>query len=233
MTPIHHRDDTSIIDSMQSIVDIESDDGMATTTRAMASSSTGEYSPSRDEVPAATSPVGVGGVFNAGAVASNDQSPNTSLGTSNAERNTNVQMDEGAKADIVNDDSKPRVVTGTPRSPVLPTKFEGDLANLKARLLAKGANDQAVELCNTVFENGVTIEALEERMTREQCEGLGVRDGKKFRLFLTLVVGADGQMTGQHRCCLCSPGKVYKNHRDALRHLLKDHFGLSFRCKKW
>ena len=68
-----------------------------------------------------------------------------------------------------------------------------------------------------VFRNGVTIEALEKRMTRERCEGLRVRDGKQLRPFSELVVGANGQMTGRHRCCLCSPGKEYKNDRDAWR----------------
>jgi hypothetical protein len=227
------------IDSMRLTADIESDDGMATTMRAMASRATGEHSPSRNEIPAKTSPVGYEGVWpinaslNAGAVASNSESPDTSLNTSNAERNTGVEMDEGKTVDIVNEDSEPSMVVAASLVPVLPTQFEGDVARLIARLRAKGANEQVVELCNTVFKNGVTIEALEERMTREQCEGLGVRDGRQFRLFLQLVVGANGQMTRRHRCCLCSPGKEYKNHRDALRHLLKDHFGLSFRCKRW
>ena len=202
----------------------------------MAPCATGEHSSSRDGVPARISPVVHEGVwpinasFNAGAVASNDESPDTSV---NAERNIEVEMDEGRRVDIADEDSEPRIVIEASRGPVLPAKFEGDVAKLKAWLLAKGASKWAVELCDAIFKNGVTIEALEERMTREQCERLGVRDGKQFRLFLELVVGANGQMTGRHRCCLCSPGKEYKNHRDALRHLLKDHFGLSFRCKRW
>ncbi len=144
-----------------------------------------------------------------------------------------MDMDEGQMADIANEDGEPRTMIGASCDPVLPMEYEGEVAKLKARLLAKGANEQAVELCDAIFRNGVTIEALEERMTREQSEGLGVRDGKQFRLFLKLVGGANGPMTGRHRCRLCSPGKEYKNHRDALRHLLKDHFGLSFKCKRW
>jgi len=185
-------------------------------------------------VPAKTSPIGkvwpINTSLNVGAVASNGESPDTSL---NAERIIDVEMDEEQMVDIANEDSEPGIVIDTSRGrgPILPTKFQGDVAKLKVWLLAKGANAQVVELCDTVFKNGVTIEALEERMTREQCEGLGVRDGKQFRLFLELVVGTNG--TGQHRCRLCSPGKVYKNHRDALRHLLKDHFGLSFTCERW
>jgi len=209
---------------------------------------TGQHSPSRDGIAARISPVVYEGVWpinaplNAGAVASNDESPDTSLNTErntntsvNAERNIDVEMDEGRMVGIANEASERRTLIGGSRGqdPVLSTKIQADVAKLKAWLLAKGANAQVVELCDTVFKNGVTIEALEERMTREQCEELGVRDGKQFRLFLELVVGANGQMTGQHRCRLCFPGKEYKNHRDALRHLLKGHFRLSFRCERW
>ena len=219
--------------------DIESGDRLTTTMRITASRATGENSPPRDGILAKTSPVGHEGVwpinasFSAGPVASDGEPSDRSLNTSNAEGSNDVEMDEGRIVDPANEDTEPEIVIGTSRGPVLPTKFEGNLVKLKVRLLAKGANEQVVELCDTVFKNGVTIEALEERMTREQCEELGVRDGKQFRLFLELVGGANGRMTGRHRCCLCSPGKEYKNHRDALRHLLKDHFGLSFKCERW
>ena len=207
--------------------------------KVMTSRATGENSPSRDGIPAESSPVGYEGAWpinvslHTGAVASNGEQSDRSLNTANAERSTDVEMDEGQIVDTANEDSDLGIVISASRGPVLPAEFEGDVAKLKARLLAKGANEQAVELCDIVFKIGVTIEALEERMTREQCEELGVRDGKKFRLFLELVRGANGRVTGRHRCCLCSPGREYKNHRDALRHLLKDHFGLSFRCERW
>ena len=207
--------------------------------RAMAPKATGEHSASRNGIPMKASPVGYEGVrpinasLHAGAVAFNDEAPDRSLNTSNAERNTDVDMDEGQMDDAANEDGEPRIVIGAPRGPVLPIKFEGKVATLKARLVLEGANKEVVGRCDTVFEDGVTIEALEKRMTRGQCETLGVRDGKQFRLFLEWVVGGNGHMTERHRCCLCTPGKEYKNHRDALRHLLKDHFGLSFKCKWW
>ena len=219
--------------------DIESGDRLATIMRVMAPRAARENAPPHDGIPAKTPPVIYEGVrpvnasFNAGTVASKGESSDRSRNTGNAERSTDVEMDEGRILDIANEDTEPGIVIGPSCNPVLPTEFEGDVARLKARLLAKGADEQVVGLCDTVFKNGVTIEALEERMTREQCEELGVRDGKKFRVFLELVRGANGQMTGRHRCCLCSPGKAYKNHRDALRHLLKDHFGLGFRCERW
>ena len=222
-------------------MEIDSGDRMA---RAMALKATEEHSASCNGIPMKTSPVGYEGVrpinapLNAGAVASNDGAPDRSPNTNNAERNTDMDrnidaVDEGQFDDIANKDVEPRIVIGSSRGPVLSIEFEGNVAALKARLISQGANKEVVELCDSIFEDGVTIEALEKRMTREQCEGLGVRDGKQFRLFLELVVGGNGHMTGRHRCCLCSPGKEYKTHRDALRHLLKDHFGLSFGCKWW
>lgn len=114
-----------------------------------------------------------------------------------------------------------------------PVEYEGDLAILKARLLANGANEQVVELCDSIFNNGVTIEALEKQMTREQCNGLGIRHGKQFRLFLQSVGEANDWLNGLYRCCLCSPDKGSWDNHHALRHLLKDHFGLSFQCEQW
>jgi hypothetical protein len=121
---------------------------------------------------------------------------------------------------------------GSSRGPVLPIGFEGDVTTLKARLLGQGADKLAVKLCDQVFKDGVTIEALEKRMTGEECGSLGVPDGKRFRRFLEVRWRANGQMES-HRCRLCFPSKIYKNHRDALRHLLKGHFGLSFECERW
>lgn len=173
---------------------------------------------------------------NADTIDSKVVSPDMSPDTSNVQGSTDLDMDEERDvdaADEVQADGGPRMTTGSTCDPILPMDFEGDVARLKARLLEKGANGQAVELCDTVFEKGVTIEALEERMTREQCDKLKVRDGKQFRLFLACAGKVNGRMTKRHRCRLCSPGKEYKNHRDALRHLLKDHFGLGFKCGQW
>jgi len=215
---------------------------MTTTMREMDSRATNGNPSSRNEMVATALPVEceidwpVDASLNEGTVDSNRESPDISPDTRDTESSTDVEMDEGRMVKAANEVQGPRTAIGPSRGPVLPADFEGDVPMLKARLRKKGADQQAIEQCDTVFENGVTIEALEKRMTREQCERLRVRDGKQFRLFLAVAAGegvVDGRMAERHRCCLCPPGKEYKNHRDALRHLIKDHFGLSFKCGRW
>ena len=236
---INHHGATARIGSLLLTTDTDNADGMATPMRATASRATRGDPSFRNGVLATTPPIeheSIRTVHDVGTIDSDQVSPDTGATTSNAEVGTDVEMDGGQVVNTTNEvqaDRGPTIATGSSCNPVLPMEFEGDVSNLKGRLLAKGANREAVELCDVVFVNGVTIEALEERMTREQCESLGVRDGKKFRLFLGLVGKANGRTAERHRCCLCAPGKEYRNHRDALRHLLKDHFGLSFECEWW
>ena len=122
--------------------------------------------------------------------------------------------------------------TGQWRGPLLPVDPEDDLTRLKARLVKNGAEEEAVKLCDEIFEDGISKEALQKRLTREQCIRLHLRDGKQFQRLLEKV-----EVTGEtkYRCRLCPENKVvlYKKHRDALRHFYKEHFGLWFKCTHW
>jgi len=116
--------------------------------------------------------------------------------------------------------------------PRLPVEAEGDLTRLKEELVENGADVEAVNLCDEVFKDGINKEALQKRLTRKQCKGLHLQDGKQFQRFLEKVQAAGGT---KNRCRLC-PGNdaaLYKNHRDALRHFHKEHFGLWFECTRW
>lgn len=126
----------------------------------------------------------------------------------------------------------PPTTVGRSRGPLLPVDPENDIEKLKARLLANGGDAEAVDLCDEVFKEGITTEMLRRRLTRDQCKRLDIRDGKQFQMFLEKV-GVTG--VTKNRCRLCSGNNaaVYKNHRDALRHFLKDHFGLWFECTYW
>jgi len=129
----------------------------------------------------------------------------------------------------------PPIATGRSRRsrrPLRPVDPAENVTRLKVRLVEGGAAVEAVDLCDDVFKDGMTREALERRLTHAQCRRLDLRDGKTFQLFL----GKDEVMGGtRNRCRLCPrhDAMLYKNHRDALRHLLKDHFGLPFECTYW
>lgn len=126
----------------------------------------------------------------------------------------------------------PPTATGPSRGYLLPVDSEDNKTRVKVRLLEKGANVEAVNECDEIFKDRVSKEALQKRLTRDQCERLGLRDGKQFQRFLEKV-----EVTGEtkNRCRLCpeNDAKLYNKPRDALRHFFKDHFGLWFECAYW
>jgi len=133
---------------------------------------------------------------------------------------------------LANEPSHESPTTARWLGPRLPAEAEGDLTRLKDELVENGADVEAVNLCDEVFKDGINKEALQKRLTRKQCKGLHLQDGKQFQRFLEKVQVAGGT---KNRCRLC-PGNdaaLYKNHRDALRHFLKDHFGLCYECTYW
>jgi len=133
---------------------------------------------------------------------------------------------------VISSGSQPATSAGRSRGPLLPVDPEMNVTKLKTRLVEGGATMEAADLIDGVFRDGVTRDALERRLTHSQCKKLGLRDGKTFQILLEKV-GVVGQMRNRCRLCPTNDAMVYKNHRDALRHFLKDHFGLSFECMHW
>jgi len=115
-------------------------------------------------------------------------------------------------------------------------EFEDDVSKLIDRLITQGVDRAVVELCSAIFTQGVSLDALKERMTRKECETHGLRSGMRYRMLLDVVeVMRAGVLMDRHVCRLCRRGEAadYKHHRDALRHLLRDHFGIGFQCTQW
>ena len=114
--------------------------------------------------------------------------------------------------------------------------FEESLEKVQERLRKEGAEVGAVEcLGSEIFVDGkITKAALKAEMTQEQREA---RRGKqKYMLLLDVVEYPQGSNEERnHRCLLCRPAArvEYKNREDSLRHIYKDHFGLSFDCEFW
>ena len=128
------------------------------------------------------------------------------------------------------------MVRGHGRRRLPAEEFEEDISKLTNRLIIQGVDRTVVELCSTIFAQGVSLGALKARMTRMECEKHGLRSGMRYRMLLDVVkVTKDGVLMDRHVCRLCRHGEEadYKHHRDALRHLLRDHFGMGFQCTKW
>ena len=169
---------------------------------------------------------------------SNDPQLTASQDENHVERESTAGAHEGSplhvrNGTLVNEmNVTPPTATHWLRGPLLPVDPEDNIARLKSRLLEHGADMEAVKLCDEVFKDGVTKEALQRRLTRDQCRRLRLKEGKQFQLFLEKVE----MMGATKNCCRLCPVNdaiVYKKHRDALRHLFKEHFGLWFECTLW
>jgi len=125
------------------------------------------------------------------------------------------------------------------RGPRLPAAdYESNVTNLQERLKREGANPDAVDLVQKIFCNGVTLDALTRRRTREEATqgAFGRGAGPVYLAFLDTVKSTQCENGSRYRCRLC-PNKgellTWKYHRDVLRHLRKEHFGLGNECPHW
>jgi len=110
--------------------------------------------------------------------------------------------------------------------------FDPDLRLVQQRLRREGGDDGAINyLRSEIFPDGrITREAFMSPMSQAQrkvCPGT-----QKYMLLVERVPHRGGE---DHRCLLCPvEARVeFKNPRDILRHLYKDHFGLSVDCGDW
>ena len=115
-----------------------------------------------------------------------------------------------------------------------PQAFEGDPDMLAGRLIDEGADPEAVAILRRwIFVRKVTEQALEAPVESRELSRRhgGVR--VKWRLLLQVVDAAPGE---QSYCCRLCPRErrpEYKNAPDVLRHLKRDHFGISVACQYW
>lgn len=125
------------------------------------------------------------------------------------------------------------------RYPRLPAAdYESDVLRLQERLKREGADAKAVDVIHTIFCDGVTLDALTRRRTREEAaqEAFGQGAGPVYLAFLDTVKSTQKENGVRYRCRLCpDKGEVltWKYHRDVLRHLRKEHFGLGEKCPQW
>ena len=115
-----------------------------------------------------------------------------------------------------------------------PVKYDDNLERLQERCRKQGADEGAIGLLGKVFANGVSEAALTRSLTDEEVETreLGIVTGKVYTVFLEPTNEGKG---AAHRyiCRLCHSDQTWKNAKDVVRHLKRDHFGFADSCEKW
>ena len=99
------------------------------------------------------------------------------------------------------------------------------------RCHADGGEESAIALLQVIFSGGISEKALIRKMTRKEARehNRGVST-QIYRVFLR------NDNVGRFHCRLCPVGSNeggWKNARDVLRHLKRDHLGLGDACKSW
>ena len=112
-------------------------------------------------------------------------------------------------------------------------KFEPNLEHVQQRLRREGGDAGAIDyLRSDIFPDGIITRAgLKSLMSPDQRR---VHHGtQKYMLLVEIVLHP--QRGVDHRCLLCPSlaRAEFKNREDPLRHLYKDHFGLSVDCDEW
>ena len=114
-----------------------------------------------------------------------------------------------------------------------PVTYEGDLIRLQQRCRRQGADEGAIELLRKVFTNEVSLKALTRPLTDAEVDTkeFGVETGRVYIAFLGTI---DEEGVGLYYVCrLCHSKQIWRHHKDALRHLRRDHFGLADVCNQW
>jgi hypothetical protein len=102
---------------------------------------------------------------------------------------------------------------------------------LQARCVAEGSDPAAIGFLRNIFADGISVNALTRRMTRDEAREHNC--GAPGLMFRVLLRTDEDNM---FHCRLCAVGADkggWKQAKDALRHLKRDHFGLGVRCHRW
>ena len=115
-----------------------------------------------------------------------------------------------------------------------PVKYEDNLERLQQRCREQGADGDAIGLLGKVFANEVSQAALTRSLTDVEVETreLGIVTGKVYSAFLEPTDEGEGAAP-RYVCRLCHSDQTWKHTKDTVRHLKRDHFGLSDACETW
>ena len=109
--------------------------------------------------------------------------------------------------------------------------YSPDIHVVEERCRNGGGEEDAIAILHIIFSNGVSEMELTRKVSREEahvyCGGSSMQ---AYRMLLR-----NGE-AGRFHCRLCPYGANeggWKNPRDVLRHLKRDHFGLGISCPRW
>ena len=109
--------------------------------------------------------------------------------------------------------------------------YTPDMELVQTRCAADGGDPAAVNLLRAAFPDGISTTALTRRMTRDEAREYNHgASGQMYRVFLRI------DEENRFHCRLCAAaadGWGWKQAKDALRHLKRDHFGLGTCCDRW
>ena len=111
------------------------------------------------------------------------------------------------------------------------TAYSPDIQVTMERCRTDGGEENAIALLQVIFAGGISEKALLRKMTR--AEAREHNGGVSTQVYRTFLRNDD---VGRFHCRLCPPGANeggWKNARDVLRHLKRDHLGLGDACKLW
>ena len=118
-----------------------------------------------------------------------------------------------------------------PTSRTRPITYEGSLMRLQQRCRSQGADDGAIRILGKIFAHEISLETLKRPLTDAEAETKEF-EIKTGMVYTALLKHPDEENDG-YTCRLCHGDQTWKHHRDALRHLRKDHFGISEDCDQW
>ena len=112
-----------------------------------------------------------------------------------------------------------------------PAAYTPDVEVVVEDCRADGGEEHAITLLPVIFSDGISEKALTRKMTREEARKH--HNGISTQVYRMLL---RSDKAGRFHCRLCAVDanqNGWKNAKDVLRHLKRDHFGLVHVCPRW
>ena len=127
--------------------------------------------------------------------------------------------------------TRPYVTVSYRKTPRPSAIYSPHIHVVEERCRNGGGEEGAIAILRSIFSNGVSETELTRKVSEEEarmyCGGSSMQ---AYRMLLR------NDEAGRFHCRLCPDGANdggWKNARDVLRHLKRNHFGLGAKCPTW